>query len=218
MKKTYAFLMALFFCVAAAAQGLLPELSTEDNPVWYRVQFKTGSAFLTDKGNGAELQTAAGSSSDAQKWQLIGNKDNFKMKSKIGRYVNWNGSKYTASKTAGVALKIVQSTNASATDCWEIQRASGSQSMNQWGGAGAGKTLGEWTLGDANNPLSFVATAAKLPVFSSGDTENGISSSSATATVRSRPTASTNVSVLLPPTPLTDSSGNLSEQPTTSSS
>lgn len=171
MKKTYAFLMALFFCVAAAAQGLLPEFSTEDNPVWYRVQFKTGSAFLTDKGNGAELQTAAGSSSDAQKWQLIGNKDNFKMKSKSGRYVNWNGSKYTASKTAGVALKIVQSTNASATNCWEIQRASGSQSMNQWGGAGAGKTLGEWTLGDANNPLSFVATAAKLPVFSSGDTE-----------------------------------------------
>ena len=82
MKKTYAFLMALFFCVAAAAQGLLPEFSTEDNPVWYRVQFKTGSAFLTDKGNGAELQTAAGSSGDAQKWQLIGNKDNFK---KIGR-------------------------------------------------------------------------------------------------------------------------------------
>ena len=36
MKKTYAFLMALFFCVAAAAQGLLPEFSTEDNPVWYR--------------------------------------------------------------------------------------------------------------------------------------------------------------------------------------
>lgn len=32
MKKTYAFLMALFFCVAAAAQGLLPEFSTEDNP------------------------------------------------------------------------------------------------------------------------------------------------------------------------------------------
>ena len=120
MKKTYAFLMALFFCVAAAAQGLLPEFSTEDNPVWYRVQFKTGSAFLTDKGNGAELQTAAGSSSDAQKWQLIGNKDNFKMRSKSGRYVNWNGSKYTASKTAGVALKIVQSTNASATNCWEI--------------------------------------------------------------------------------------------------
>lgn len=56
MKKTYAFLMALFFCVAAAAQGLLPEFSTEDNPVWYRVQFKTGSAFLTDKGKGQNFK------------------------------------------------------------------------------------------------------------------------------------------------------------------
>ena len=171
MKKTYAFLMVLLFCAAAAAQGLLPEFSTEANPVWYRVQFKTGSAFLTDQGNGANLKTAAGNTSDAQKWQLIGNKNSFKMKSKSGRYVTWNGSKYTTSSSSGVALKIIQSTNASATDCWEIQRATGSQSMNQWGGAGTGKELGEWTVGDANNPLSFVATAAKMPTFSADGTD-----------------------------------------------
>lgn len=170
MKKTYTFLIALCFCLAAAAQGLLPEFSTEANPVWYRVQFKTGSAFLTDQGNGTALKTAAGNTADAQKWQLIGSKDNFKLKSKSGRYVNWNGSRYTTS-TTGVALKLVQSTNASATDCWEIQRATGSQSMNQWGGAGTGKELGEWTAGDANNPLTFVATAAKMPTFSTDKSE-----------------------------------------------
>ncbi len=80
MKKTYALLLALFLCVTAAAQGVLPEFSTETDPVWYRVQFKTGGAFLADKGDGANLKTAAGSSSDAQKWQLIGTKSNFKMK------------------------------------------------------------------------------------------------------------------------------------------
>lgn len=32
MKKTYAFLMALFFCVAAAAQGLLPEFQQKTTP------------------------------------------------------------------------------------------------------------------------------------------------------------------------------------------
>lgn len=171
MKKTYALLLALFLCVTAAAQGVLPEFSTETDPVWYRVQFKTGGAFLADKGDGANLKTAAGSSSDAQKWQLIGTKSNFKMKSKSGRFVNWNGSMFTTSSTNSVALKLVQSTNASATDCWEIQRADGSQSMNQWGGGGAGKDLGEWTQGDPNNPLSFVATSTKLPTFSNDESE-----------------------------------------------
>ena len=171
MKKTYALLLVLFLCVTAAAQGVLPEFSTETDPVWYRVQFKTGGAFLADKGDGANLKTAAGSSSDAQKWQLIGTKSNFKMKSKSGRFVNWNGSMFTTSSTNSVALKLVQSTNASATDCWEIQRADGSQSMNQWGGGGAGKDLGEWTQGDPNNPLSFVATSTKLPTFSNDESE-----------------------------------------------
>ncbi len=171
MKKTYALFILLLFCATAMAQGVLPEFSTEASPVWYRVQFKTGSAFLTDQGNGATLKTADGSSADAQKWQLIGTKSNFKMKSKSGRYINWNGSKYTTSTSSSVALKLVQSTNASATDCWEIQRASGSQSMNQWGGAGTGKELGEWTQGDPNNPLTFVATSTKLPTFSNDESE-----------------------------------------------
>ncbi len=171
MKKTYALLFVLFLCAAAAAQGVLPEFSTEASPVWYRVQFKTGSAFLTDKGNGANLMTADGSSADAQKWQLIGTKGSFKMKSKSGRYINWNGSKFTSSTSSSVALKLVQSTNASATDCWEIQRANGSQSMNQWGGGGAGRELGEWTQGDPNNPLTFIATSTKMPTFSDDESE-----------------------------------------------
>ena len=33
MKKTYALLLALFLCVTAAAQGVLPEFSTETDPV-----------------------------------------------------------------------------------------------------------------------------------------------------------------------------------------
>lgn len=172
MKKTYALMLLLFFCATAVAQGVLPEFSTEANPIWYRVQFKTGSAFLTDQGNGANLKTADGSSSDAQKWQLIGTKSNFKMKSKSGRYIHWNGSKFIASSSASVALKLVQSTNASATDCWEIQRVNGSQSMNQWGGGGAGRELGEWTQGDPNNPLTFIATSTKLPTFSDDNSES----------------------------------------------
>jgi hypothetical protein len=29
---------------------------------------------------------------------------------------------------------------------YEIQRSGASQNMNQWGGAGAGKELGEWSV------------------------------------------------------------------------
>ena len=170
MKKFYLLLCTLLGCLTGTAQGLLPEFSTEEDPMWYYVQFKAGSACLADNGAGQPLVTATKASADAQLWQFIGTQDNMKMKCKTGRYVNYANGRFTAS-TTGIALKLVASTNSSATDCWEIQRQGSSSSMNQWGGAGAGKQLGEWTAGDTNNPLSFIATSTKLPEFSSESSE-----------------------------------------------
>ncbi len=168
-KKIYLFLVVLFAGISAGAQ-VLPAFSTESEPIWYKVQFKEGSAYLADQGSGSNLLTATAADVDAQLWQLIGTQDDFVMKSKSGNYVNYSGSKFTTS-TTGVALKLVASTASGAGNYWEIQRKSASGSMNQWGGAGAGKEIGEYGLGDVNNPLSFIATQAVLPQFSEGENE-----------------------------------------------
>ena len=83
------------------------------------------------------MGTPISRAADAQLWQFIGTQDNMKMKCKTGRYVNYANGRFTAS-TTGIALKLVASTNSSATDYWEIQRQGSSNSMNQWGGAGSG--------------------------------------------------------------------------------
>lgn len=164
-KKIYLFLLAMMTALATNAQGLLPDFSTEQSPVWYQVQFKTGGAYLTDKGANQKLQTAQKSADDSQKWQFIGTKDSFKMKSKSGRYVNFANDRFTTS-TTGIELKLVKSTYPTALDCFEIQKKESNRSMNQFGGAGVGKELGEWNAGDPNNPLSFVPMNVKLPEFS----------------------------------------------------
>lgn len=170
MKRLYMLLTVLFVLAAVNAQGILPEFSTDENPVWYKVRFKTGNACLTDQGRGKNLKTAAAANSDNQKWMLSGTKEGFTMKSKSGNYVSFSNGRFTTAATP-TELKIIQSTANGADEYWEIQRKNSAQSMNQWGGAGAGKELGEWSAGDNNNPLSFVVTSAILPEFSNGDSE-----------------------------------------------
>ena len=65
MKKFYLLLCTLLGCLTGTAQGLLPEFSTEEEPMWYYVQFKAGSACLADNGAGQPLVTATKASADA---------------------------------------------------------------------------------------------------------------------------------------------------------
>lgn len=171
MKRIYMFLFAvLTVCLSVGAQ-VLPTFSTEDDPVWYYVQFYTGSAYLEDQGSGYNILTASKEDSDAQKWQFIGTQSSFVMKSKLGNYVYYTSSYFKTNSSNKTTLKIVQSTNSSASTYWEIQRSSSSNSMNQWGGAGTGKSLGEWTAGDTNNPLTFLPASVSLPTFSDDENE-----------------------------------------------
>lgn len=173
MKKwlSLALMWLLVWCGKAQT---LPTFSTEDEPVWYYIQFYTGSACIEDEGSGESLLTADKSNCDEQKWQLIGDETSFYLKSKAGNYVYYSTSTgyFTANSKSKTKLKLTASTYSGAEDCWEIQRkTSSSASMNQWGGTGAGKNLGEWTTGDSNNPLSFIATSIDLPEFSDDESE-----------------------------------------------
>ena len=162
MKRFHLFLSALFACILVSAQSVLPTFSTEESPLWYSVQFKTGEAYLSGP-NGAKMRTVAAGSETL--FQFIGTAENFTMKSKAGQWVTVSGSNYamTATKTSAAKLHVV---NGSENGYFEIGRVDNAgKFMNQWGGAGVGKDLGEWSQGDTNNQLFFHAHSVQWPNF-----------------------------------------------------
>ena len=163
-KKIYLLLLAVLASIGLKAQILYPEfISAEDDITWYQVQFNNGGNCISEYGNGKKLKVAAKAASDAQKWQFIGTKESFKMRSKNGFYVNYDGSRFTADKV-GTELKLVVSKVSGATDCFEIQRKSSDKSMNQWGGAKVGNEIGEYGS-DPGNPVRFIPMFVKAPNF-----------------------------------------------------
>ena len=134
--------------------------STEQEPVWFKIQFKAGGAYLTDKGDGANIQTANNNDKSSQLWQFIGTPENFYMKSKAGNYVVYKNNRFATSATEKVALDLTKN---AAEGYYEIGRTTTGNTFNQWGGAGTDKEIGEYNAGDTNNPLQFVAP---LPYFS----------------------------------------------------
>ena len=153
MRRIYFFLIALLVCIIAHAQSELPVFSTADTPSYYFVKFKTGNAYLADKGAGSNMQTVA-SQGDNTSFQFIGSQTEFVMKSKSGNYVGLSNGKFitTATESDAVKLSIV---SGSASNYWEIQRVGQANCMNQWGGTGAGRELGEYNKGNENNQLFF---------------------------------------------------------------
>ncbi len=143
--------------------------STEEAPEYWWLQFNTGSAVIEDKGADTNVQTAEKSYANTKVWQLIGDKSSFNMKSKAGRYLSWNGSKFATTESAESAAELILH-ESSTTGCFEIQ-LKGNSYMNQHGGSGAGRELGTWNFGDTNNPFYFVSAEATLPTFSDEDNE-----------------------------------------------
>ena len=155
---------------------LLPYFSTEENPKWFSVEFKTGGHFLTDKGNGNVLVTAAAADSDEEYWMFIGDQfSGFKMKSRLGNYVYFEGGRFKTTNDATNAATLFFVPGV--TDgTWELQRSGSSSCMNQNGGTGVGVQLGEWTKNDGNNP--FYLNEVEIfehfiePVFSDENNEH----------------------------------------------
>ena len=167
MKKTL-FQSLLVFCmflmgfVHIQAQNI-PTISTEGNDTWYYIQFKRGQAVMQDMGNNMNILTKnAIKNSDAQLWKITGTSGNYVLTSKLGRKLNFASSRFQASSTANITFKLQLTTNAEFSPAWEIQRNGSSQYMNQFGGFGVDKQLGEWTFADPNNPLVFVLPTENL--------------------------------------------------------
>ncbi len=159
-----------------AFTDLTPEIydpnifSTEKSPVWFQVQFKAGGCYIADQGAGNNLLTKASNSEDAQFWQFIGKPESFYMKSRSGNYVYYTNNRFATNATEKTELRVIKN---AAEGYYEIGRVGSSNNyMNQHGGAGADKQLGEWGAGDTNNPLRFIQEeieVEKINYFSTED-------------------------------------------------
>lgn len=172
MKRLYALLVCLLamICLVSAAPTE-PIFSTEDEPVWCYIQFNTGSYVVGAPSTGGTLVTYSKSKLTARLWQLIGTKDNFILKTKSGRYAQWNSSteRYVSTTSAADAtpLRLQASGN-----FWEITRQGSTLGWNMFGGAKVGAEIGEWTQGDTGNQLSFVLVDPVKPKFCTAEDEN----------------------------------------------
>lgn len=159
---------------AMSASPAAPTFSNGDSEVWTTVRFKTGAAALQDMGDGKLVKTQTfNAASDAQNWKLVGSVNKFKMYSRLGNVLEYNGEAFTTTTGEGSDLKMVASPFDAG--CWEIQLLDDDgQAMNQYQGAGANRELHLWTLGDKNNALYFgeyQAPQVEWPTFSTDTDE-----------------------------------------------
>lgn len=154
-------LLVTFLIFTGMTTGIaqtLPELSTENNEVWYYIQFKNGSAVLQDMGENTNVLTKnATKTNNAQLWKITGTANNYVLTSKAGRKLSFSttASRFQTSAASTMTFKLRATTNSTHAPAWELQRNGASNYMNQFGGAGVDKQLGEWSFGDANNPFEF---------------------------------------------------------------
>ena len=141
-----------------------PVFSDANNEHWFMIRFAKGSAHLASNGANDQAVTANLRNVSSQWWKFVGTAENFQLVSKDGRYVTLKSGTATNGQTGNLlhmvsdpdanGFSIIESANANYPNTYEIvwNGASG-KSFNQWGGAGAGKSVGVWKTGDDNNPL-----------------------------------------------------------------
>ena len=150
----------------AEAPELVASSSELTGAIYYYMQFKTGGAVVEDKGAGTNAQTATKVNKKEQLWAFIGtNLTSLKAINKAGRYLSYNGTNYqtVAAEDNAVTFELRQST--AHPGYFELVNANATEAMNQVGGAGAGRNLGVYTIGDVNNPFKVVSTAPVEPKF-----------------------------------------------------
>ncbi len=163
-----------------AVERVMPEFSTDDKTVWYYVRFKKGGAVLESQGEGAKLKTAVlAENNDAQLWKLVGMKTSYELVcKKDGLHIFFategdNKDRFCTAKDTEGKLKLTGSANSAYLENWCIGLQTTGQTMNQFGGQGAGKELGLWKTSDPGNALEFLKAEglkkAELPLFSPVD-------------------------------------------------
>lgn len=153
-----------------------PQVSSGNQVHWYVLKFLNQNNVLEAKGDGAEVKTAGFKGNKNQLWKIEGNATTgytltCKNGMKLYTTTTAKEGKFMAGNTPNENTHFVwqATTNASYADGWVLSpKANTLVYMNQWGGAGAGKSLGLWDdKASADQPLAFVKAEDLL-----GETEN----------------------------------------------
>lgn len=153
-----------------------PQVSSGDQVHWYVLKFLNQNNVLEAKGDGAEVKTAGFKGNKNQLWKIEGNATTgytltCKNGMKLYTTTTAKEGKFKAGNTPNENTHFVwqATTNTSYADGWVLSpKANTKVYMNQWGGAGAGKSLGLWNdKASADQPLAFVKAEDLL-----GEAEN----------------------------------------------
>lgn len=153
-----------------------PQVSSGNQVHWYVLKFLNQNNVLEAKGDGAEVKTAGFKGNKNQLWKIEGNATTgytltCKNGMKLYTTTTAKNGMFKAGNTPNENTHFVwqATTNASYADGWVLSpKANTKVYMNQWGGAGAGKSLGLWDdKASADQPLAFVKAEDLL-----GEAEN----------------------------------------------
>ena len=202
LQHTYIYIARLWAALLFLAGGLalpafgqtnsLPETSAEadsDADHWYFIRFQRTSGpneanrylvignAATTEGNVLKAKTLVQTENDDQLWKLIptGTDGQYYLKNKAGRYMGWNGSRYTSVAQANriaIDLRDSHQTNSSGNihvfpTGWQIHRSANTETkcMNVMGGSSNNNELGDYTLNDGGNYLEFIDPTTLMPPY-----------------------------------------------------
>lgn len=153
-----------------------PQVSSGNQVHWYVLKFLKQNNVLEAKGDGAEVKTAGFKGNKNQLWKIEGNATTgytLTCKNGMKLYTTTTAKEgmFKAGNTPNENTHFVwqATTNTSYADGWVLSpKANTLVYMNQWGGAGAGKSLGLWDdKASADQPFTFVKAEDLL-----GEAEN----------------------------------------------
>lgn len=164
MKKILLLFLSLIVgTLASWAQ--LPEFSTADAPVYYKINFTQGGTYLQDNGEGTFLTNNNAANSGGQLFAFIGSQSSFQLLSKLGNYVTTgygtainNGQSTTLLKSGSEGKNFQILNSPSQSGKFVITTTDNtSVGFNTWGGAGAEHNIGFWDTKDVNDQIQFIS-------------------------------------------------------------